>query len=189
MFLLQDRGDLPEQDHAANVWDWMMDTSMAATDFQWPHLGARYGMRAALVVLSGSLLMVLVPLSGLEEHYRAVLKVLLHYDLWGGDESIHTYTGQSTGLTVTSAAIEFLVFKQKPSPGNGHSVVGSLISSFSYQGLPHTMAKMGPAFSLNYHKNYSGASKFCPKHFLFILLKSVSIVVGLIFFSVSSLNW
>ncbi|XP_040207831.1 protein adenylyltransferase FICD isoform X1 [Rana temporaria] len=111
-----DRGDLPEQDHAANVWDWMMDTSMAATDFQWPHLGARYGMRAALVILSGSLLMVLVPLSGLEEHYRAALKVLLHYDLWGGDERIHTYTGQSTGLTVTSAAIEFLVFKQKPSP-------------------------------------------------------------------------
>ncbi|XP_077317410.1 protein adenylyltransferase FICD [Lithobates pipiens] len=111
-----DRGDLPEHDHAANVWNWMMDTSMAATDFQWPHLGGRYGMRAALVILSGSLLVVLVPLSGLEEHYRAALKVLLHYNLWGGDERIHTYTGQSTGLTVTSAAIEFLVFKQKPSP-------------------------------------------------------------------------
>ncbi|KAM5193737.1 protein adenylyltransferase FICD isoform 1-T1 [Mantella aurantiaca] len=110
------RGDLQAHDHGASVWNWMIETSMATTEFQWPHLGARYGLRAALVILSGSLLVVLVPLSGLEEHYRAALKVLLHYNLWGGDERIHTYTGQTTDLAVTSAAIEFLVFKQKPPP-------------------------------------------------------------------------
>ncbi|XP_075070073.1 protein adenylyltransferase FICD isoform X2 [Mixophyes fleayi] len=89
---------------------------MAVTEFQWPQFGARYGLRAALVVLSGSLLVVLFPLSGLEEQYKAALKVLLQCNLWGGDERTHKYTGQTTGLAVASTAIELLVFKQKPPP-------------------------------------------------------------------------
>lgn len=93
----------------------MIDNSMAVTEFQWP--GGRYGLRAALVVLSGSLLLALFPLSGLEGQYKAALKVLLQCNLWGGNERLHTYPGQTTGLAVASTAIELLVFKQKPSPG------------------------------------------------------------------------
>ncbi|XP_066459933.1 protein adenylyltransferase FICD isoform X2 [Eleutherodactylus coqui] len=88
---------------------------MAATEFHRPQLGARYGLRAALVVLSGSLLVALFPLSGLEGQYKAVLKVLLQCNLWGASEQLRTYSGQTTGLAVTSTAIELLVFKQKPS--------------------------------------------------------------------------
>ncbi|XP_068127588.1 protein adenylyltransferase FICD [Hyperolius riggenbachi] len=109
------RGEVQEDDPASSAWSWVMATSVATTELQWPLLSARYGVRAALLVLSGSLLLVLVPLSGLEEQYRAALKALLHYNLWGGENKIHAYAAQSTGLAVTSAAIELMVFKQKPS--------------------------------------------------------------------------
>ncbi|XP_063769360.1 protein adenylyltransferase FICD isoform X2 [Pseudophryne corroboree] len=89
---------------------------MAVTESQWPPPCARYCLRAALVVLSGSLLVALLPLSGLDEQYTAAIKVLLQCNLWGSDERVHKYTGHSTGLAVASTAIELLVFKQKPSP-------------------------------------------------------------------------
>ncbi|CAJ0952155.1 unnamed protein product [Ranitomeya imitator] len=107
------RGNSGEDDPAASAWRWLMDNSMAGTEIQWPQLGARSGLKAALLVLSGSLLVVLLPLSGLDGQYRAALNVLLQCNLWGGNERLHTYGGQTTGLAVASTAIELLVFKQK----------------------------------------------------------------------------
>ncbi|KAG8596741.1 hypothetical protein GDO81_002039 [Engystomops pustulosus] len=113
--VLQIRGDIQEDDPAARAWSWVIDTSMAVTEFQWPQPGARYGLKVALVVLSGSLLVALLPLSGLEGHCKAALKVLLQCNLWGGNERLHTYSGHSTSLAVASTAFELLVFKPKPS--------------------------------------------------------------------------
>ncbi|OCU01660.1 protein adenylyltransferase FICD [Xenopus laevis] len=87
---------------------------MAVTECQWASLGSRVGLRAALVLLSASLLVLLLPLSGLEHQYRTALNILLQYNLWGGDDRGHTFTGQTRGLAVASTAIELLVLKQKP---------------------------------------------------------------------------
>ncbi|XP_053552422.1 protein adenylyltransferase FICD [Bombina bombina] len=90
--------------------------SMAVTELPWSHLGVRYGVRAALVVLSSSLLVVLLPAGVLDDHYTAALKVLLKYNIWGEDERAQTYTQQTTGLAVASTAFELLVLKQKSTP-------------------------------------------------------------------------
>ncbi|KAM4710162.1 protein adenylyltransferase FICD isoform 1-T1 [Discoglossus pictus] len=110
------RREAQDNDPASDPWSWVTVTSMAVTELHWSHLGARFGRRAALVVLSSSLLVVLLPLGGLDDHYSAALNVLLKCNLWGGNERTHTYTGQTTGLAVASTAIELLVFKQKPTP-------------------------------------------------------------------------
>ncbi|KAM8961272.1 protein adenylyltransferase FICD isoform 1-T2 [Pelodytes ibericus] len=87
---------------------------MALPEFQWSNLGVRFGLRTALLVLSGSLLVVLFPLSGLEDQYRAALKVLVQFNLWGGNGKTYTYTRPTTGLAVASSAFELLVLKPKP---------------------------------------------------------------------------
>ncbi|CAH2295071.1 adenosine monophosphate- transferase FICD [Pelobates cultripes] len=103
-----------ENDSATGSWSWMIETSMALTEFQWTSLGVRFGLHMALLVFSGSLLVLLVPIGSLEDQYRAALKVLLRFNLWGGDGRAYSYTGQTTGLAVASTAFDLLVLKPKP---------------------------------------------------------------------------
>uniref|UniRef100_A0A8C5LPB4 Protein adenylyltransferase FICD n=2 Tax=Anura TaxID=8342 RepID=A0A8C5LPB4_9ANUR len=105
-----------EDDPTAGLWSWMTETSMALSEFQWATLGARFGLRVALLVFSGSLLVALIPLSSLEGQYKTALQVLLQLNLWGGNgKAAYSYTGHTTGLAVASTAFDLLVLKPKPS--------------------------------------------------------------------------
>ncbi|XP_053313092.1 protein adenylyltransferase FICD [Spea bombifrons] len=113
-FSLQVCGNIQENEPALGAWNWVTETSMAVKEFQWANLGVRFGLLAGLLLFSGSFLVVLYPLSGLEEHYRSALKVLLQFNLFGRDGRTHPYAGHTTGLAVASTAFDLLVLKQKP---------------------------------------------------------------------------
>ncbi|KAG8455690.1 hypothetical protein GDO86_001761 [Hymenochirus boettgeri] len=91
----------------------MTITSMAVAETRCASLGSQTWLRAVLVVISGSLVVVFFPLGCLENHYKTALNVLLQGNLFGWNDRNHTL-GQTTGLAVASTALEILVFKQKP---------------------------------------------------------------------------
>uniref|UniRef100_A0A8D0GWZ9 Protein adenylyltransferase FICD n=1 Tax=Sphenodon punctatus TaxID=8508 RepID=A0A8D0GWZ9_SPHPU len=92
--------------------------SMAAeAELKWPTFWIRVKWLAMLAVLVGSLLLLLFPLVLVEEQCYAVLKSLsfLKSKLGAGYVGITRYTGQTTGLSVTSGGIELMVLKPKAS--------------------------------------------------------------------------
>lgn len=94
--------------------------SMAAEpELKWVALWVRVRWAAVLVLLLGSLLLLLLPLPAVEEKCHAVLRGLsfLRSKLGTGHTGVTRYTGQSTGLSVTSQGLELLVLKGKASPG------------------------------------------------------------------------
>lgn len=98
-----------------------MNLVSMATDpeLKWITLWGRIRWAAVLVVLLASLVMLLLPLAAVEDQCHAVLKGLsfLKSKLGAGSSGVTRYTGQTTGLSVTSNGLELLVLKGKASPG------------------------------------------------------------------------
>uniref|UniRef100_A0A8C4YN35 Protein adenylyltransferase FICD n=3 Tax=Gopherus TaxID=38771 RepID=A0A8C4YN35_9SAUR len=115
--LTHEKGDAP----CVHPWDQMNLLSMAVVadpELKWMSLWLRVRWAAVLMVLVGSLLVLLLPLAAVEEQCQAVLKGLsfLKNKLGVGYVGITRYTGQTTGLSVTSGRLELMVLKSKPSP-------------------------------------------------------------------------
>lgn len=91
----------------------------AAPELKWAPPGGRARWAAAMAVVLGSLLVLLLSLAAVEEQCQAVLKglALLKSKLGAGYVGITKYAGQTTGLSVTSGALKLLVLKPKASPG------------------------------------------------------------------------
>lgn len=98
-----------------------MNLVSMATDpeLKWITLWVRIRWAAVLMLLLGSLVMLLLPLAAVEDQCHAVLKGLsfLKSKLGAGSAGVTRYTGQTTGLSVTSNGLELLVLKGKASPG------------------------------------------------------------------------
>lgn len=92
---------------------------VAEPELKWLSLWLRVRWTAVLVVLLASVLLLLLPLTLVEEQCQAVLKGLsfLKGRLGLGYVGITTSAGQTTSLSVTSAGLELLVLKSRAPPG------------------------------------------------------------------------
>lgn len=88
-------------------------------ELKWITLWVRARWAAVLALLLGSLLMLLLPQAAVDDQCHAALRGLsfLKSKLGTGSSGVTRYTGQSTGLSVTSNGLELLVLKGKASPG------------------------------------------------------------------------
>lgn len=91
----------------------------AEPELKWVTLWGRVRWAAVLVLLLGSLMMLLLPLAAVEDQCQAVLEGLsfLKSKLGTGSSGVTRYTGQTTGLSVSSNGLELLVLKGKAPPG------------------------------------------------------------------------
>ncbi|XP_061866404.1 protein adenylyltransferase FICD isoform X2 [Colius striatus] len=97
----------------------MTVVSMATEpELKWMSLRGRGRWVAALVLLLGSLLMLLLPPAAEDDQCHTVLKGLsfLRSKVGVGSSGVTRYTGQTTGLSITSGGLELLVPKGKASP-------------------------------------------------------------------------
>lgn len=88
-------------------------------ELKWGPFWLRARWAAGLLVLLASVVLLLLPLTSVEDQCQAVLKglSLLKNKLGLGYMGITRYTGQTTGLSVTTGGLELLVLKPKVSPG------------------------------------------------------------------------
>ncbi|XP_054248844.1 protein adenylyltransferase FICD [Indicator indicator] len=97
-----------------------MNLVSMATDpeLKWMTLWVRVRWAAVLMLLLSSVVMLLLPLAVVEDQCQTVLKGLsfLKGKLGTGSSGVTKYTGQTTGLSVTSSGLELLVLKGKATP-------------------------------------------------------------------------